>query len=426
MATSAHSRDRRRALAPTRTTCVPVQACLAADASDADDANRLRWVRVFGRAPFQYGDKVWDLDAKRTDPKRLQFRWSDVAAALTAQPSRFAPTVTREHRRDGTGLGTAVRIVELTAAEARAKGIRQEESHAIYAGLRLTSQAARDAYDRGELQWVSPAVLAALPTDEPGHTAPIWIDEISFVTVPHLRGQPNLADQMRSVQLSGANMNAHEIVIKAIADEAEKLGIDPEKAAKLVGRLREVMGTEEANEAEDMRKLEEVEAELASKTAECAEMAANLGKLHAELTAVRVDRDTADRTVDAGAKAALAMLAATNETAYQAMLSALPGRTATPVGAGPVAVPTRPAPSLPVTRNPAMASLSTTNTAKAPGFRNAGEAQQAYLSAQSDDAKAAVVRSVAEEHGCGFGDAFNWIAGPAFAQKPVNTKRVKA
>ena len=317
-------------------------------------------MRLLGRAPFQYGKQTWELDADRTSPRDLRFRWADVVAALTAQPSRFAPTVTVEHQRNGTGLGTVQRIVELTAAQARAKGIRQDETHALYAGLRLTDADARAAYDGGRVQWVSPAVLAALPTDEPGHVAPIWIDEISFVTVPHLRGQPNVADALRGVQLkAGENMNAHEKILAALADKLAAVGVDPAKAKEVVDAMTEHMGEEEYLEMQDAEKAEAESAEMAS--AECgtdefaktqAKMAAEIAELRATLAAqsasARVDLDTANRNVTPAGKAALAKLAATDEAAYTALLSSLPVRTpqhrplptARPAASGPAVVET--------------------------------------------------------------------------------------
>lgn len=331
MATTApHSRDRRRpaqgaqpaSYAPSRLTAELRAATLDGTATEP---NRLRWVRLLAQAPFQYGSQVWQLDADRTDPKRLQFRWEDVKAALLAQPARFQPTVTFEHTRNGFGAGVAERIVCLTAAQAKAKGIPQAEPEALYAGLRLTDAGTAADYDAGRLQWVSPAVFAQRSTDQPGHTAPIWIDEISFVTVPHLRGQPNVAKHLREAQLTaGATMLAHEKILQRLADKLTEVGVDPEKAKAVLDDMTESMGMEEYMEAEDAaEKGAEKGAEMADAEmqAKCAALEGELASLRAER---RVDRDLAGRTVTAPQRAALAKLAAGgDEATYGAMLSAL-------------------------------------------------------------------------------------------------------
>lgn len=355
MNTAPTSRDRRRALAPSHNR-VPVEARLSAD--DGDGADRLRWVRLVGRAPFQYGKQVWNLDADRTDPRALQFRWADFAAALKAQPARFAPAVTVEHQRNGTGLGTVARIVELTAQEAKSRGITQLESHALYAGLRLTDPDARAAYDAGRVQYVSPAFLAALPTDQPDRVEPIWIDELSFVTVPHLRGQPNVADQLRSVQLRAYTMDAHEKIIAKLADKLAEVGVDPDKAKAVVDAMTESMGEEEYLEMQD---------EAAKMAADCASDDSELGKLKAAMEAqaeeinalraslsatsasARVEIDTVGRVLDPVVKGTLAKLAASDEGAYKAMLSALPAArtSALPARSLPTARPMAAAPPKP-------------------------------------------------------------------------------
>jgi hypothetical protein len=351
MVASRHIPDRRRALpGASPVSAVPVSVRLAAD--DGDDADRLRWVRLLAEAPFAYGKQVWNLTAGRTRPRDLEFRWSDVSASLRAQPERFAAAVTLEHRRDGTGLGTVQRVVELTRKQAAAHGIRQRERRALYAGLRLTDPAAREAYDSGRVQYVSPALSANLSTDEPGHVAPIWLDELSFVTVPHLRGQPNVADHMRSVQLkSGATMETHDKILAALADKLAECGVDADKAKQVLDFMSESMGMEEELEheeleqkAEEAEKLEEAEEaeladyascgtdefakQLAAMRAEMAALKAQLSAQRASAVTARVDADTAKLSVTTDAKAALAKLAASDEGAYKALLSSLPAKSA--------------------------------------------------------------------------------------------------
>ena len=203
-------------------------------------------------------------------------------------------------------------------------------------------------------------------------------------------------------------MTAHEKIVQFTADKCAELGIEPEKAKAIVDALAEHMGEEEAMEAEDMRKAEEADAELAGMPNEnrdlLAKMSAELAEMKAALAATsadaRVTVDTIGRNVSAAQRATLCKLAATDEAGYVAMLSAF--TTSAPVSTPPAAR----------TQTPALrtGTLPTVRPAAAgPAHKPQPLTGAAFLSASESEQDEAISAIMSAEK-CDYLTAANWCS----------------
>ena len=199
-----------------------------------DDAG-LRWVSLIPRGVINAHGMRWDFDAEETNPDELRFRWEDAVASLEAWISQFAPPVAIEHDKNGTAAGYLRRVISLTSAEAASHGIAQPVSEMLYGGLDLTSPRWAEAFDAGEVPYVSPNIRAWAGTElDEAPTYPFAIGEVSFVTVPQIKSQQVPVAEMRGVSLSeGAPMMSREELTGYCAEN----GMDEAAIAALVAKL---------------------------------------------------------------------------------------------------------------------------------------------------------------------------------------------
>ena len=199
-----------------------------------DDAG-LRWVSLIPRGIINAHGTRWDFDAEETNPDELRFRWEDAVSSLETWLSQFAPPVAIEHDKNGTAAGYLRRVISLTSAEAAAHGIAQPVPEMLYGGLDLTSPRWAEAFDNGEIPYVSPNIRAWAGTElDEAPTYPFAIGEVSFVTIPQIKSQQVPVAEMRGVSLSeGALMMTREELTGYCADN----GMDEAAIAALVAKL---------------------------------------------------------------------------------------------------------------------------------------------------------------------------------------------
>jgi len=342
------------------------------------DDSDLRWVSMIPEGAIFAHGMEWRFDADATDPDNLRFTFDDAVESLERWLADFAPAVAIEHDKNGTAAGYLRRIRVLTAAEAAGYGIRQPAPRMIYGGLDLTSPRWAEAFDAGEVPYVSPNIRAWASTERdsaPGY--PFAIGEVSFVTIPQIKSQQVPVAEMRGVALSeGVKMNG--MTMEDCAAYCADAGLDATAIEALMAKLFPDMhkASHEANPdlAEDPEAIEaaavaelEKAAELEKKEDEA--LLSENGRLKRELAAAKrafaasaVRQRLGARKVSAATESMLADAFMQGGTKFEALLADLGGSKAAPAAAAPVAART----VAPIARTSADANLAEclTNYAK--------------------------------------------------------------
>lgn len=336
------------------------------------DDSDLRWVSLIPEGPIFAHGMEWRFDADATDPDNLRFTFDDAVESLQRWLSDFAPAVAIEHDKNGTAAGYLRRVRVLTAGEAAGYGIAQPAPRMIYGGLDLTSPRWAEAFDNGEVPYVSPNIRAWAGTERDSAPAyPFAIGEVSFVTIPQVKAQQVPVAQMRGVALSeGEKMTMTK---EELTGYCADMGMDPAKIEELIGKLFGAAHEEahalqpdlaedpEAVEAAAVAELEKAAAAEAEEKKDDEALLSENGRLKRELAAAKRAFATATvrqrlgaRKVSTATEALLtdAFLAGGNK--FEALLSDLGTVKAAPAAAAPVAART----VAPVARTSADANLS--------------------------------------------------------------------
>ena len=184
----------------------------------------------------------WRFDADSTDADLLRFRFDDAVESLERWLADFAPAIAIEHTKDGTAAGYLRRIRVLTQDEAAAHGLQQSAPRMIYGGLDITSPKWADAFDAGEVPYVSPNIRALASTERSSEPAyPFAIGEVSFVTIPQVKAQQGAKQGVDEVAALGdrrlvARRRAQHCVAVELAGGVEHA------AQVLVGRRERQLG----------------------------------------------------------------------------------------------------------------------------------------------------------------------------------------
>jgi hypothetical protein len=288
------------------------------------DDGDLRWVSLIPEGPIFAHGMEWRFDADSTDPDLLRFTFDDAVESLERWLGDFAPAIAIEHTKDGTAAGYLRRIRVLTRAEAAAHGLSQASPRMIYGGLDITSPKWAEAFDAGEVPYVSPNIRAWASTERESAPAyPFAIGEVSFVTIPQVKAQQIPVADMRGVSLSEGNtmmMTSAECAAYCVEQGMEQTAID-ELIGKLFGAAHE-----EAHKAMEMETVaaEDPEAIEAAAVAEL-ERAAEMEKAEDEL-------DKADEAMlaDEVKRLRTALLAEKRARAAFAVKSSLGNRNVSP------------------------------------------------------------------------------------------------
>ena len=200
------------------------------------DDGDLRWVSLIPEGAIFAHGMEWRFDADATDPDALRFTFDDAVESLQRWLADFAPAVAIEHDKNGTAAGYLRRIRVLTAEEAARHGIAQPAPRMIYGGLDLTSPRWAEAFDAGEVPYVSPNIRAWAGTErDSAPTYPFAIGEVSFVTIPQIKAQQVPVASMRGVALSeGGKMTMTK---EELTGYCADMGMDPAKIEELIGKL---------------------------------------------------------------------------------------------------------------------------------------------------------------------------------------------
>ena len=327
------------------------------------DDSDLRWVSLIPEGPIFAHGMEWRFDADATDPDNLRFTFDDAVESLQRWLSDFAPAVAIEHDKNGTAAGYLRRVRVLTAGEAASYGIAQPAPRMIYGGLDLTSPRWAEAFDAGEVPYVSPNIRAWAGTErDSGPTYPFAIGEVSFVTIPQIKAQQVPVAQLRGVALSeGVKMTMTK---EELTGYCADMGMDPAKIEELIGKLFGAAHEEAHALQPDLA--EEAEVEALTKIAEGAAEAAKAeaveeaeekkedeallsenGRLKRELAAAKRAFATATvrqrlgaRKVSTATEALLTDAFLKGGDKFEALLSDLGTVKAAPAAAAPVAART--------------------------------------------------------------------------------------
>lgn len=288
------------------------------------DDSDLRWVSLIPEGPIFAHGMEWRFDADSTDADLLRFRFEDAVESLERWLADFAPAIAIEHTKDGTAAGYLRRIRVLTQDEAAAHGLQQSTPRMIYGGLDITSPKWADAFDAGEVPYVSPNIRALASTERSSEPAyPFAIGEVSFVTIPQVKAQQIPVADMRGVSLSeGETMKMTSADFAAYCAEQ---GMEQAAIDELIGKLFGA-AHEEAHKAMEMETAaaEDPEAIEAAAVAEL-ERAAEMEKEGEEL-------DKADEAMlaDEVKRLRSALLAEKRARAAFVVKSSLSGRNVSP------------------------------------------------------------------------------------------------
>lgn len=327
----------------------------------SDDGD-LRWVSLLPEGVIHANGMAWDLAASETDAEALRFRFDDVVESLHAWLAEFAPPIAVEHTKDGTAAGYLRRIVVLTKGEAAELGIRQPTERMIYGGLDITSPRWAEAFDAGEVPYVSPNIRAYAYTETAEEARFLFgIGEVSFVTIPQIKTQQIPVAELRGVSLSESPMKMKQEEFAAYCAEN---GMDEAAIAELVGKLFgaahdelhkanpdlaedpeavEAAAVAELERAAEMEKVAEEEEEAEKPEAllgEISRLKAALLKERKANALSAVSGDLKGRKVSDATKAKLAEAYLSDKVAYRALISDLGAAPAVKVAAAPMAART--------------------------------------------------------------------------------------
>ena len=341
----------------------------------ADDSD-LRWVSLIPEGVINAHGTQWRFDADETDAANLRFNFDDAVASLAAWLDEFAPAIAIEHDKTGTAAGYLRKIRVLSADDAAKLGIRQTVPRMIYGGLDITSDKWRNAFDGGEIPYVSPNIRALSGTErdaEPRY--PFAIGEVSFVTIPQIKSQQIPVADMRGVSLSEKSNGEIMMTREEMASYCESKGMSAgdidEMLVKVFGPVHDELHKKMDADAaiEELEKAvghtdTAIEDEDAAKREDEA-LLAELREIKAALLAERknnalfVVRSSVSRSLSPATESALADVYLSDKSKFEAMLRDLG---ATKTAAAPahaktaVAAATRTA--APVARNSASVSLA--------------------------------------------------------------------
>jgi len=297
------------------------------------DDSDLRWVSLIPEGVINAHGMAWHFDADETEPNELRFKFDDAVASLDAWLQDFAPAVAIEHDKNGKAAGYLRRIRVLTAAEAAAHGIRQTVPRMIYGGLDITSDHWRNAFDAGEIPYVSPNIRAWSGTErdaEPRY--PFAIGEVSFVTIPQIKSAQIPVADMRGVSLSEKNEGEYMMTREQMADYCTEKGMSAadidDLLVKMFGPVHdELHKTLDADKAiEELEKAvgHDESAEHPEKDDEA--LLAELRTIRAALLAERknnalfVVRSSVSRALSPATESALADVYLSDKSKFEAML----------------------------------------------------------------------------------------------------------
>lgn len=394
------------------------------------DDSDLRWVSLIPEGPIFAHGMEWRFDADTTNPDELRFTFDDAVASLERWLADFAPAVAIEHDKNGTAAGYLRRVRVLTAAEAAGYGIAQPAPRMIYGGLDLTSPRWAEAFDAGEVPYVSPNIRAWAGTERDSQpNYPFAIGEVSFVTIPQIKSQQVPVAQMRGVALSeGVKMTMTKDEMAGYCADA---GMDPAKIEELIGKL--FAGAHEEAHALNPDLAEDAEVAALTKIAEGAAEAAKAeaveeeeekkvdeallsenGRLKRELAAAKRAFATASvrqrlgaRKVSAATEALLTDAFLQGGGKFDALLSDLGSAPKSAPAAAPVAART----VAPVARVSADANLAECLT----DYRK--------FDALSDDDQWARICELADKEGIAHWQAASWIR---FSRMPDSVREKRA
>ena len=321
------------------------------------DDSDLRWVSLIPEGAIFAHGMEWRFDADATDPDALRFTFDDAVESLQRWLADFAPAVAIEHDKNGTAAGYLRRIRVLTAEEAARHGIAQPAPRMIYGGLDLTSPRWAEAFDAGEVPYVSPNIRAWAGTErDSAPTYPFAIGEVSFVTIPQIKAQQVPVAQMRGVALSeGGKMTMTK---EELTGYCADMGMDPAKIEELIGKLFGAAHEEahalqpdlaEEGEVAALEKIAEGAAEAAKAEAdeekkEDEALLSENGRLKRELAAAKrafasasVRQRLGARKVSAATESLLTDAFLRGGDKFEALLSDLGTVKAAPVASAPVA-----------------------------------------------------------------------------------------
>lgn len=390
------------------------------------DDSDLRWVSLIPEGAIFAHGMEWRFDSDVTDPDNLKFVFDDAVESLQRWLADFAPAVAIEHDKNGTAAGYLRRIRVLTAAEAAGHGIAQPAPRMIYGGLDLTSPRWAEAFDAGEVPYVSPNIRAWAGTERDSAPAyPFAIGEVSFVTIPQIKAQQVPVAQMRGVALSeGGKMTMTK---EELTGYCADMGMDPAKIEELIGKLFGAAHEEahalqpdlaedpEAIEAAAVAELQKAaEMEKAEEKKEDEALLSENGRLRRELAAAKRAFATASvrqrlgaRKVSAATEALLTDAFLRGGDKFEALLSDL----GTAPKAAPAAAP--------------VAARSVAPVARVSSDANLAECLTDYrkFDALSDDDQWARICELSERENIAHWQAASWIR---FSRMPDSVREKRA
>lgn len=372
------------------------------------DDSGLRWVSLLPEGVINAHGQQWRFNADATNPDALQFKFDDAVESLTNWLNNFAPAIAIEHEKNGKAAGYLRRIKVLTKDDAAKLGINQAAPRMIYGGLDITSPFWADAFDAGEIPYVSPNIRAWAGTEaDETPRYPFAIGEVSFVTIPQIKSAQIPVADLRGISLSEGNIMTTREDLAAYCTEKGMAQSD------IDDMLLQVFGPihDELHKEMDMEKaVEDIEAGTDEADAVKAEaekevdkedeaLLSEINRLKAALLSEKRARATfvvksalGNRKVSTATEAALADAYLTDASKYQALLKDF-GHTIKPSVA------------------PAAAPRSVMPMARAGASVNLADclADGSKFDALSDDSQWALICDLADKEKCNHWQAASWL-----------------
>jgi len=265
-----------------------VTAIVASDTEETGDG--LRWFWGFAQADMPstsgavvpLGDEEFFLLA---------------AESIEEELKRFQPSFIREHKRDGTAMGTVERIEVLTREEAKARfNIDLATDREAFFGIKLSDEG-REIDDRGGFNYTS--INMHFGAEEAGKRWPAYLKELSATAVPKAKENQLKRGDVRHLVLSDTEGS-----------------VTPEERAAIVADVTEAvlaaLKTEMADDTEDDKgDKEEPMVEAADTDDETAETVvagepderdAQIKQLQEQMAAMRLERTRERLTADAASQ----------------------------------------------------------------------------------------------------------------------------
>lgn len=388
------------------------------------DDSGLRWVSLLPEGVINAHGQQWRFDADATKPEALQFKFDDAAESLANWLENFAPAIAIEHEKSGKAAGYLRRIRVLTQDEAAKLGINQPAPRMIYGGLDITSPFWAEAFDAGEIPYVSPNIRAMAGTEaDAAPRYPFAIGEVSFVTIPQIKSAQIPVADLRGISLSeGSIMTTREDLAAYCTEKGMAQADIDDMLLKVFGPVHDELhkemdidkAVEDIEAATGHEKREDEAAAEADAEKEDEALLSEISKLKAALLAEKRARATfvvksalGSRKVSPATEAALADAYLTDGAKYQALLKDF-GHTIKPsVAAAPAAAPRA---VMPMARAGASVNLS---DCLADGSR---------FDALSDDGQWAVICELADKEKCNHWQAASWLR---FGRMPDSVQELR-